>query len=459
MFDAAKIKVSVSQDRMHAYLSIDRPDPGQTLERSDIMSALADKRVAYGIIESEIDRIVEIQSYDSGVLIAQGKPAAHGKDGFIEYLFDLNDEMAPKVLGDGKVDYYDMNIIRPVLKGEALCRLHEPTLGVDGSSVLGAVLTARNGKPAQMPRGRNTQPSDAGDALLSSIDGQIKRNGKNIDVIQEFEVKKNVDFSTGNIQFPGSVTVRGNVLSGFEIQSGGDVTIYGLVEKAKITSFGNIILHGGMTGQGGGALRAGGDIFAKYVENSLITANGKITAECIMHSTVRAGLGIELIGRKGLLVGGSSKAREYVKAVTVGSQFATLTEIEVGTDPKQNDRLKDIKNEILQLETEQKKVDQALNMFANMEKSGIKLTPQKEIVYDRTRKIFEEQTAKLSSLRTEHDEIEASFKKHVHGYVRVDNVIYSGVKISIVNTNMMLKEDLQHCTLKSDGDSIRVTAY
>ena len=459
MIDTAKIKISVSQNRMSAYITVERPDLGQNVEHSDILAALDEKKIVYGIISAEVDRIISEQDFDSSVLIAQGKPAVHGKDGYVEYLFSLDEEMAPKVLADGKVDYYDMNIIRAIHKNEVLCRLHSPTDGIDGCNVSGVTLNAKNGRPAHLPRGRNTQPNEAGNELISVIDGQIKRNGKNIDVIQEYEVKKNVDFSTGNIQFPGSVTVRGNVVSGFEIQSGGDVTIFGLVEKAKITAFGNIILHGGMTGQGVGVLRAGGDIFAKYVENSQITANGKITAECIMHSMVRAGIGIELIGRKGLLVGGSAKAREYLKAVTIGSQFATLTEVEVGTDPKQNDRLKAIKAEILTLEAEQKKVDQALAMFAKLDKSGVTLTPQKEIVYNRTLKIHEEQIEKLSSLRTEHDSIEGSFKKDVNGYVKVSNYVYSGVKVSIVNNNLMLKEDLQHCVLKSDGDSIRVLPF
>ena len=459
MIDAAKIRINISRDKMSAHIAIETPAPGQAVERGDIMAAIEEKKITNGIIGAEIDRIVKEQDYDCSILIAQGKPAVSGKDGYIEYLFDLNDEMAPKVLADGKVDYYDMNIIQGIHKNEALCRLHPATLGVDGYSVMGATLHARNGRPAQLPRGRNTQQNSVGNELLSTIDGQIKRNGKNIDVIQEFEVKKNVDFSTGNIIFPGSVTVRGNVLSGFEVQSGGDVTIYGLVEKAKITAFGNIILHGGMTGQGVGILRAGGDIFAKYVENSQITASGKITAECIMHSTVRAGVCIELIGRKGLLVGGSAKARKYLKAVTIGSQFATLTEVEVGSDPKQNDRLKDIKAEILSLEAEQKKIEQALTMFANMEKSGVKLSPQKEIVYHRTSKTHGEQIERLTTLRVEHDNIETSFRKDMNGYVRATNIIYSGVKVSIVNNNMVLKEDLQHCTLKSDGDSIRILPY
>jgi uncharacterized protein (DUF342 family) len=253
--------------------------------------------------------------------------------------------------------------------------------------------------------------------------------------------------------------VRGNVLSGFTIQSGGDVVIHGLVERASITAYGNITLHGGMTGQGSGVLRAGGDIFAKYVENSHITATGSITAECIMHSVVRAGAGIDLIGKKGLLVGGSAKAREYVKAVTIGSPFATLTEIAVGGDPKLNDRIKDIKAEIKMLEAEQKKAEYALQIFKNMENSGIQLTEQKVLTYNRTNTIYEEQKARLASLKAEYDAIDNAVRCNIDGFVRVSNFIYSGVKVSIANYHTLISEDRQFCTLMSDGDGIGVMPF
>ena len=455
----SNIKVHINGDKMSAFASVAAADPGYIVSKSDILRALEEKRVTHGLLDAEIDRIAGEQLYGIDVLVAEGRPAVNGRDGRVEYLFTINGEVAPKVLSDGRVDYYDMNIVHPVKKGEPLCRLHAPTPGVAGFNVHGAALAAKDGKPAQLPRGRNTAPNEAGDVLEAAVDGQIKKNGKNVDVVQEFEVKKNVDFSTGNIIFPGSVTVKGNVQSGFMIRSGGDVSIYGIVEKASITAAGDIVLHGGMTGQGAGSLKAGGDIYAKYIENSIITAQGKITAECIMHSAVRAGVGIELLGKKGLLVGGSAKAREYVKAVTIGSQFATLTDIEVGSDPQLNERLKALKAEIAELEAEHTKAAQAMQILSNMQKTGAGLTPQKEQVYERTVKINEEQTKKLAELRHEHDKIENAVKKNTNGFVRASGYIYSGVKISISNYNMLLKEDLQYCTLKSDADSICVLPY
>jgi uncharacterized protein (DUF342 family) len=249
------------------------------------------------------------------------------------------------------------------------------------------------------------------------------------------------------------------VLRGFIIQSGGDVTVHGRVENASITAVGDIILHGGMTGQGSGLLRAGGNVFAKYVENSRITASGNVTAECIMHSTVRSGESIELIGKKGLLVGGSAKAREQIKAVTIGSQFSTNTEIEVGNDPKTNDRLNDINAETAAIETELKKATQALQLFENMMKSGTPLSPQKALIHERTVRLRDEHAAKLAALQAERREIESQLKGNVRGFIRASNVIFTGVKVSIANFSMLLQEDMQHCTLTNDGDGIRVAPY
>lgn len=459
MDNLSNIKVRLSRDAMSAFVTIGEPADGRVPTKGDIMDALAQNNVAHGIIEAEVDEIASRGLPVEDRLIARGDQPEHGKDGYVEYLFSFSKEIAPKVLPDGRVDYYDMNVVHPAMKGEALCRLHHPVPGVNGSNVLGLPIAARNGKHAKLPRGRNTRVNDEGDALIADIDGQIYQNGNNIDIVQEFEVKENVDFSIGNIRFPGSVNVKGNVQSGFIIQSGGDVTVHGRVENASITAVGNIILHGGMTGQGSGLLRAGGNVFAKYVENSRITASGNVTAECIMHSVVRSGESIELIGKKGLLVGGSAKAREQIKAVTIGSQFATNTEVEVGNDPKLNDRLNDINAEAAAMETELAKTAQIVQMFDNIIKSGGSLTAQKALVHEKAAKQKKELGAKLAALKAEKREIETALVGNVKGFIRASNVIYSGVKVSIANFCMTLKEDIQHCTLVNDGDGIRVAPY
>ena len=450
--------LKISKDKMSAHLTLAEKEFGYETTENEIRGLLESNNIIFGIDEKVLAFTVKAPIFDTEILIANGIQPENGKDGYVEYLFQHEKGGFPKVLEDGKVDFKNMNQIAEVSEGDVLCVLHPAEDGVEGTNVLGVKLPAKTGKSVVLPKGKNVQISTDGRELYATVNGQIKHRGPTIDVLEIFEVKKNVDNSTGNINFVGNVIVRGNVLAGFSIQSGGDVEVFGFVEKANIVAAGDIVLHGGMTGNGGGLLKAGGNIFAKYVENSVIKASGKITADCIMHSTVRAGTGIELLGRKGLLVGGDIKAREYIKAITIGSQFATLTEIEVGNDPGIMDRIKEIKNALTTKGAELIKIQQAMSMLAKMEANGV-LSPEKAIIYERTKKSNDLYVEMLRNLKEEYDDLEKRLKEDSRVYIRAQKVIFVGVRITIGNVNLVINEDLSYCTLKSDGDSIQVTPY
>jgi uncharacterized protein (DUF342 family) len=452
------MKLHVARDKMAAYLTIEQPDSWYVVDKEDILGLLGANHIVFGIRHDLIDAIVVNPVYNAELLVAEGKAALPGQDGRVEYMVEYDDKVAPVIMPDGRADYKNMNLVQSVAKGDVLCVVHPPTPGEIGSNIVGTPIATKAGRPAPPPRGRNMTVSPDGLTYLAAVDGQFKRRGSNIDILEEFQVQKDVDFSTGNIKFTGSVTVRGSVLSGFVIESGGDVAIYGTVEKAAITAAGNIVLHGGMVGQGGGSLRAGGDIFAKYVESASIYAGGMVTAECIMHSTTRAGAGIELIGRKGLLIGGNAKAREYVKAGTIGSTYATPTEVEVGSDPRQNDRLIQIIEEIKTTEDEIKKARQAADMLKKM-KDKMKLSPEKELMLTRASEICEKKATYLAQLKAEYDGIQVGMRRNVASFVSANNTIFIGTKITIGTVSLIVKEDLKYCSLKSDGDDIRVGPY
>lgn len=79
------------------------------------------------------------------------------------------------------------------------------------------------------------------------MDGHVSLVEGKVFVSDVYEVE-NVDLSTGNIDFEGSVQVNGNVSSNFVIRAGGNVIISGVVEGAYIEAGGNIIIARGMNG-------------------------------------------------------------------------------------------------------------------------------------------------------------------------------------------------------------------
>src|SRR5690606_15317621 len=120
-----------------------------------------------------------------------------------------------------------------------------------------------------------------------------------------YVVPGDVDFSTGNIDFIGSVKVMGSVRNGFSVKAAGNVEIMGRLEGGFINTGGNIVVKEGIVGQGKGNIKAGGSVYARFLENAQVEARKDVlVGDSIMHSTVRAGGKIVVNGKKGKIVGG-----------------------------------------------------------------------------------------------------------------------------------------------------------
>lgn len=453
----AKVSVTVSPDKMKAYVSFTPPDNGRMLTVEEVTEALAKSGVIYGINRTNLESIVKHPLYYEVICVAEGTPPVNGQNGKVEFHFDINRESKPTILEDGRVDFRELNLIQSAEKGQVLCTLVPPVPGVPGKTVYGTDIPALDGKPVPLPKGRNVVVSEDGNSLLAAISGQISYIDGKVSVFATYEVQADVDNSTGNINFIGNVYVRGNVLSGFVIEAGGNVEVVGVVEGAVIKAGGDIILRRGMQGMGKGILVSGGDIIARYIENSNIEARNDIKAEAIMHSNVKCGNKLELSGRKGLLVGGSCKVGKEIVAKVIGSHLATVTDIEVGVDPSIRERYKAVKEEIGQMETDLRKAEQAIAILKKLEMANA-LTPEKKEILAKSIRTRAFYGSRIQELRDEMNILEAKLQQEAYGKVRCYNFIYPGTKVAIGSCMMYVKENLQYCTLYRDGADVRVGA-
>lgn len=453
----AKVSVTVSPDKMKAYVSFTPPDNGRMLTVEEVTEALAKSGVIYGINRTNLESIVKHPLYYEVICVAEGTPPVNGQNGKVEFHFDINRESKPTILEDGRVDFRELNLIQSAEKGQVLCTLVPPVPGVPGKTVYGTDIPALDGKPVPLPKGRNVVVSEDGNSLLAAISGQISYIDGKVSIFATYEVQADVDNSTGNINFIGNVYVRGNVLSGFVIEAGGNVEVVGVVEGAVIKAGGDIILRRGMQGMGKGILVSGGDIIARYIENSNIEARNDIKAEAIMHSNVKCGNKLELSGRKGLLVGGSCKVGKEIVAKVIGSHLATVTDIEVGVDPSIRERYKAVKEEIGQMETDLRKAEQAIAILKKLEMANA-LTPEKKEILAKSIRTRAFYGSRIQELRDEMNILEAKLQQEAYGKVRCYNYIYPGTKVAIGSCMMYVKENLQYCTLYRDGADVRVGA-
>jgi len=447
--------VMISPDKMKAFLTINSPEGGRMISMNEMIGLLNNNGVICGTNRTTLETLAKYPIYNEMICIAESTPPVNGANGSVDFHFEIDRQYKPTILGDGSIDFRDMNLIESAKKGQVLATLVLPFPGIPGKTVLGTNIPALSGKPAVMPKGKNVEISADGQFLIASIDGQIGYIDGRVNIFSTYEVKEDVDNSTGNISFVGNVSIRGNVLSGFMVEAGGNVEVWGVVEGAVIKAGGDIILRTGMQGIGKGILVSKGDIIAKYIEHSNISAENNIKAEAIMHSNVKCGNKLELSGKKGLLIGGTCKVGKEIVAKVIGSYMATVTDIEVGMDPALREKYKALKDEIILMESDLRKAEQAIFIFRKLEATST-LSPEKQAIMTKSLRTKLYYTSRINECREEMLQIETKLQQEAYGKVRATDYIYPGTKVAIGSSTIYIRENLQYCTLYRDGADVRV---
>lgn len=450
--------VSVSKDGMKAYITLTRPIGGSDITENAIHEALKTSNIVFNINEGEIKNAVINRIYGKELLVAEGIEPQAGNDAVLTYHFDISTEKTVNIDKDGKIDYHELSLIKNVNAGDLLVTLTPHTQGIPGKNVYGEEVPGKDGKKLALPKGKNVEVSDDGLRLTSVLNGEVKLLDGKVNVFSVYEVKNNVDNSTGNIRFNGKVVVMGNVLTGFVIEAEGDVEVYGVVEGALIRSNGNIILHRGIQGMNRGELYCEGDLIAKFIENSKIEVKGNIQSDAIMHSQVTCGKKLEANGRKGLLVGGSFKVGEEIKAKVIGSPMATITELEVGVNPDMRKKYEDVKNELKQITDNLDKTTKAVDLLTKMSKT-MELPTDKKILLAKSLKLKLQLQQSQEQVLNEQNDMEIYFDELSRGKIKVNDVIYPGSRIIIGSSMMNIKDPVQFVSFYRINADIRMGSY
>jgi len=444
------VEVKVEPDLMSARIIVRPPVGGRAITLADARKALADADVTAGIDEEALARAVELADPTLAVVVARGQPAVDGQNARIEYRFDVDPaRQRPVELADGRVDYHNLNLIQNVKRGDVLAVKVPAESGVDGFNVRGERIPAKPGRDVQLPLGKGCEALADGLTIVAGVDGHVVlTGGRKIAVLPVYEVRGDVDLSTGNINFVGSVIVRGSLASGFEIRAEGDVTVDGYVDAGTIVAGGNVVIRKGIQGRSKGVIEAGGSVNAMFIENGTIRAGGDaIIAEAIMHSEVIAGGSVICNGRRGLIVGGRIQARNEVSAKMIGAAMGTLTEIEVGVDPALREELIKTAAEQRELDENLNKTTQAVKMLKEMEQAQGGLDPDRK---DKLLKLIRSQyqlMGQRDAIAAKRRQIEEQMESSLKGRVRASDLIHPGTRVTIGRSTMHLRDEIRHSSL------------
>lgn len=338
---ASLIELNVSKDSMIAYLRIKKPAAPQNGEQAgeeepfevfpeDIISFLESRDIKFGLREEAIREFCEKRKFYSELKCAIGKEPVHQDPAEIKFEFETEKNIKPKENEDGTVDFKNLGLIQTVTEGQVLCRVLVPPEGKNGMDVYGNEVPYKPCKIPQLPSGQNTIVSEDRLTLTSAVDGSVEYIRNKVEVQPVFIVRGNVDNSSGDIDFFGSVTVDGDVREGFTVKAGKEVIVKGIVEGAFIEAGEDVKLLKGMNGMGKGTIKAGGDISGKFFENAILQCDGDLYSDSLLNCKVQAGNSVHLKGSRSVLVGGECKAGSAIVGYNIGSASGIKTVVSVG---------------------------------------------------------------------------------------------------------------------------------
>lgn len=453
------VDVQISEDKMEALIRYEEPIfKGAYLTKNDVISSLQNSGVRFGINEDLIQESIDNKEYGKWYKVAFGEPAKNGIDGYIEFFFETEKKsLKPKELEDGSVDYRNIDLFEVAVENKKLAVSHPEVKGIDGINVLGKAVQATKAKRAPaIPKGKGTKILDDGVTLVAETSGRVFYMDGRVSVLPVLEIGGDVDNTTGNIDFIGTVIVKGGVLSGFSINAGANIEIEGPVEGASITAKGDIMLMKGVQGGGKAIINAGGDINANFVENSELIASGNINANSILHSNVKCGGELKLIGKRGLLVGGKIIVGEKISAKTIGSPMATVTELEVGVNPE---ILEEYRNAVESIEKAQSDYDKTEKIIDILSKQDIKkLSEEKKRVLMESIRSKILLKSKINDTQMKIDSLLAHLNNK-NGRIEASDRIYTGVKVTINNAVMYIRDDLTFTCLFNRGGKVAIGTH
>ncbi|MNC15197.1 hypothetical protein D3C75_630030 [compost metagenome] len=450
------MNITFSEDKGIAYLQFSKKDENFSCTIEDLESFLHSHNIRYGIQRDIVQRISSNpeEYFFSRVPIAIGQPAVNGIDGRVVLTVDLEEDRKPLEMADGKVDYKDLVRLHNVLKGQIIAKIIPPEPGKSGMMVTGEELPFKPGKEAHFKVGKNVLVDQEETAMYAAIDGLVTLTDKGkINVFPVYEVNGDVDYSTGNIDFVGTVVIRGNVLTGFTVKSAGDIRVVGGVEGAELISGGSIEITGGIIGYNKGLVSAGKNVKVSFIQDgNVVAGEDVIVTQSVMHSNIRAGRDVLCNGAKGLIVGGIVQAGERVVARTIGNTMSTATAIEVGVVPELRNEINELRQELRHLLENEDKTNKALYLLNQLANNG-QLSPDKVALRVKLNATKQSHMREEKKIKERVLEIEKMLEDTGRARVEVIKTIYGGSKIVIGRYTRFVKDPTERVTfIYSEGD-------
>ncbi len=457
------LAVNIGDQEMRASMTVHRPGPGGIDQSSESMLAfLKNNGVIHGILEDGVTDLELNPTYDEPVVVAEGNNPHDGEDAKIMYNFDFDRSEIKLKEKNGRVDFREMNLIQNVVEGQVLAKKIPADKGSPGRTITGKLMPAKDGRDTAIGIGKNVELEEDGMSIRATINGQVILTADKINVEPIYVVQGDVNLkSGGNVIFLGTVFVRGSVDDGFKVKASGNIEVLGNVGKAELDAEGDIVVHQGITGKGGGKIQSGKSVWAKFIENGRVEAGEFVVAsDGIINSQVIANKKVVCQGKRATIVGGTLKAAEEIHAKSLGSVAGSETVLEVGYDPRTKEKLAQLEEKIAAFEDSLEEINLNIHTLENLKKAKTELPEDKAA-------FLEEITTKRDETMIEKEHLLEEVRKiqeylsslKVRGKISASSRVFPGVRIYIKDAYLEVRNEFNAVTFINEANVVKITQY
>lgn len=354
--------LTISPDGMSAAFS-GRVEPGADRREVQVhlTNLLRERGIKFGLSYQDM-RDAMLQLLDGKeikeLVVARGTPCEPPQDAFIEMLVALPDKRAWRQDQQGNIDFRDRGVWPTVEAGAPLAVLHPAVPGKNGRNVLGQDVRPSTPRILRLKKGHGVDIQQDGRVAVATARGIINRpEEEKLEVLETLEIKGDVDFNVGHVDFPGLVRVHGAVLSDFRVRAH-TLECDTLENRSRVEVAADLKINGGIMGA---EVIAGGKVTARYVRQSRISCGGDcLVSNEIVSSQVSSNGRVVVTASDGRIVNSQVSATKGVTTTDLISSAKSNTLVRLGVRPEFEQKLLGLKRQVSSLAREREQLDEVV---------------------------------------------------------------------------------------------------
>jgi len=441
---------TVSSDKMVVFLEtplVTREDKRKFLKKyPKIKEFLISQGIQFVLDEPE--------EFEGKLIVAKGHPPREGHPERIEFLpkFErlikkTEQELIKEIPEDEEKAEDLREKVQKILcakEGEAIAKWHPLTPPTPGINVFGEEVP-----PPPLKEEKNFELSDnvyldeKERLIKAKISGVVTFEKGRLDVLPEYVLKGDVDFSVGNIYFYGKkLNIQGDVKFGFKVIVEGDLELRGCTEnKVRIEVKGNLVVDGVLRGENTyvevwGEARIRGAEFGKIVvHGNLFVRDYLVFTDTLVEGDIKVSEG------KGIVYGGEVKAVGNIEVKIAGHQAQTKTILACGYHPEVVERYLRIFELIEKYEESLKKIDYGLQLANKLKEEG-RLTKEKLSYIEKLVRQKKTISEELYKLQAEINKLTVKIVEYKNKNLKILQKLYPNVIIKIAEFTYTNNDEL-----------------